>query len=86
MDHSRSQSNQKLHVSVLTLIREKSLVPKCSRNKGNSCDISKGILQNDLCRFESYMPSQPVRSLQAMFRFAKIGAIFPRVSETMRNL
>ena len=42
-----------LHVSVLTLIREESLVPKCSKNKGNSCDISKGTLQNDVCRFES---------------------------------
>jgi hypothetical protein len=28
--------------------------------------FSKGALQNDICRFESYMPSQPVQSLWRM--------------------
>jgi len=32
----------------------------------SSC--SKGALQNDICRFESYMPSQPVRSPLCDFR------------------
>ena len=30
--------------------------------------FSKGALQNDICRFESYMPSQPVRSPLCFFR------------------
>ena len=30
--------------------------------------FSKGALQNDICRFESSMPSQPVRSLLFDFR------------------
>jgi hypothetical protein len=30
--------------------------------------FSKGALQNDICRFESYMPSQPVRSPLRDFR------------------
>jgi len=43
------------------LVREKSLVPKCSGTRRNPADISKGVLQNDISRFESYMPSQRVR-------------------------
>ena len=40
------------------LAREKTLVPECFEISGNSFDISKGIFQNDICKFESYMPSQ----------------------------
>jgi hypothetical protein len=44
------------------LAREKSLIPKCSEIRGNSSDISKGIFQNDIRKFESCRPSHPVRS------------------------
>jgi hypothetical protein len=48
------------------LAREKSLVPKCSGIRGNPSDISKGILQNNISRFESFMPSQPLSWLWAV--------------------
>jgi hypothetical protein len=68
----RSQSSRKGCMSGFwQLAREKSLVPGCSEIRGNSFDISKGIFQNDICRFESYMPSQPVRSLCPMSRSSK---------------
>ena len=38
------------------LLDEKSLVPKCSGNTGNTPDLSKGVFQNDISGFESYMP------------------------------
>jgi len=40
------------------LTREKSLIPKCSEIRGNSSDISKGIFQIDIRKFESCRPSQ----------------------------
>jgi hypothetical protein len=45
------------------LAREKSLVPKCSGMSGNSSENSKGMFQNDIRKFETSRPSQPVRSL-----------------------
>ena len=46
------------------LQREKSLVPECSEISANLADNSKGIFGNDISRFESYMPSHAVWSLQ----------------------
>ena len=40
------------------LTREKSLIPKCSEIRGNSSEISKGIFQNDIRKFESCRPRQ----------------------------
>jgi hypothetical protein len=48
------------------LLDEKSLVPKCSGNTGNTPDLSKGVFQNDISGFESYMPSHAVQSLWAI--------------------
>src|SRR5437016_2193510 len=64
----RGQSIRRCMSVFWQLVREKSLVPKCFGIRRNSPDISKGIFQNDICRFESYMPSQPVRSLRCDFR------------------
>jgi hypothetical protein len=47
-------------------VREKSLVAMCSEICGNSSDISKGILENDISEFESSKGSQRVRSLSGM--------------------
>ncbi len=54
----RSQSSRRCMSVFWQLVREKSLVPKCFGIRRNPPDISKGIFQNDICRFESCMPSQ----------------------------
>jgi hypothetical protein len=53
------------------LAREKSLVRNVPEHRRNSSDISKGIIGNDISRFESWRPSQPVRSLWAMSELQK---------------
>ena len=50
------------------LTREKCLIPKCSEIRGNSSDISKGIFQIDIRKFESCRPSHAVRSPSAKMR------------------
>jgi hypothetical protein len=45
---------------LLQRTREKSLVAMCSEFRRNPPDISKGIFQGSISRFESWRPSQPV--------------------------
>jgi hypothetical protein len=51
---------------VLELSREKSLIAERSEMKGNSGHTSKTNFGSDICEFESFCPSQPVPSLQAI--------------------
>ena len=61
------------------LAREKTLVPECFEISGNSFDISKGIFQNDICKFESYMPSQ-CQGAEVFYRNAFVLAfVFDRI-------
>jgi hypothetical protein len=55
-----------LRVHCLHLVREKSLVPGFRQIAGNSRDTSKGMVCVRIREFESFMPSQPVRSLWAI--------------------
>jgi hypothetical protein len=60
-----------VQVTLWQLSREKSLIAKRSKIKGNSGHTSKANFGSDICQFESSHPSQPVPSLQAIFRSAK---------------
>jgi hypothetical protein len=48
---------------MLSLQLQKSPTPDFEEKCGNSPDISKGIFQLGMCKFESSRPSQAVRSL-----------------------
>src|SRR6266540_4685989 len=61
-------------------MREKSLVPMCSEISGNWRDISKGILQSSISRFESCHPSQPLSSLWTVSAFRIISRDFRRLA------
>jgi len=52
-----------VQVTLWQLGREKSLIAKRSKMKGNSGHTSKANFGGDICEFESSHPSQPVRSL-----------------------
>jgi hypothetical protein len=62
--YPRSQLGRRCMSVFWQLVREKSLAPKCSGIRRNPPELLKDIFQNDICRFESYIPSQPVRSLR----------------------
>jgi hypothetical protein len=64
--------------------REKSLVAMCSEIRRNPPDISKGILQNSISRFESWHPSGPVRSLRGMSATQKSARHFRELAERCR--
>src|SRR5580704_5667632 len=55
-------------VTLWQLSREKSLIAKRSKMKGNSGHTSKANFGGDICEFESSRPGQPVRSLLFDFR------------------
>src|SRR5215208_715890 len=57
------------------LAREKSLVPECSRIRRNPSDISKGILQNDISKFESCRASQPLSVSVGPFPLEKVATL-----------
>jgi hypothetical protein len=56
---SLKQFSAKSCPSILRqLAREKSLVARHSGKKGQFSEVSKGVIQNDICEFESSHPSQ----------------------------
>jgi hypothetical protein len=59
---AKSQRAAKNCPSILwQLAREKSLVARRSGKKGQFSEVSKEVIQNDICEFESSHPSQAVR-------------------------
>jgi hypothetical protein len=60
--------SQKLSIDFVQLARAKSLVARRSGKKGQFSEVSKGVVQNDISEFESFHPSQPVRSRTALDR------------------
>jgi hypothetical protein len=65
-NYRRGHSGWKVCLGGVQLARDESLVPKRSPLRENSSGISKGIFQMDISGFESYMPSQAVRSLRGL--------------------
>jgi hypothetical protein len=86
LNYRRGHSSWKVCLGGVQLARDESLVPKRSPLRENSSGISKGIFQMDISGFESYMPSQAVRSLRSTSDPARNIAIFPLVSTTARGL
>jgi hypothetical protein len=81
--HAASPAGRRMPV-FWQLAREKSPVPKCSGIRGNSSDISDGNFRADICRFESYMPSQPVPSLRDMSECQKFARRFRELGRQRR--
>ena len=67
----RSQSSRRCMSVFWQLVREKFSGPQMSRNRAKSARHFKGHFPKCICKFESFMPSQPVWSLQCDFRMCK---------------
>ena len=67
-------------LSVSAADTRKVSVPMCSEIGGNSADISKGILQSSISRFESCHPSQPVLSRLGVSGFSENARHFRRLA------
>ena len=63
---ARATSPAERCVKSSQLVGEKSLVTERSQMRPNSHDISKGVLKNDICQFESYMPCGTCQVLRNM--------------------
>jgi hypothetical protein len=77
---------------------KKSLVARRSGKKGQFSEVSTGVIQNDICEFESSRPSQPVTEEPdltaptgfgdcARFqRMRRIGLLIHRIQEIVPGL
>jgi hypothetical protein len=63
---SSARAQPKLHVSRLAARTRKVSGPKMFRNPMRIRPTFQWFFQNDVCKFESYMPSQAVASLRGM--------------------